>query len=179
MLICTENCMQGASVQISALIASSPRGVRTPFFTSLAHSGMPDTTCFGFPAAYLAVVAIVLMPSSNQCAEAWSSHSVKDEVLGEGERTHFAPKTASRKSSFSSYFSSSPCCARVRPPRDPPERIAKGALKAAAACAAATKELRMPSTDVMPAYDSRGHRITSALQAPVCRLSHFTCNLLV
>ena len=43
--------------------------------------------------------------------------SKREEMMGQG--TYLAPKTASKKSSFSSYFSSSPCCARERPPAPP------------------------------------------------------------
>ena len=45
------------------------------------------------------------------------------------------------------------------PPAGPPKCTAKGALKAAAPCAAAAKELHMPSIAVMPLRDLRRHRL--------------------
>ena len=44
-------------------------------------------------------------------------------------------------------------------PAGPPKRTAKGALKAAASCAAATKELHMQSIAVMPLNDPTGHSL--------------------
>lgn len=44
-------------------------------------------------------------------------------------------------------------------PARAPKRTAKGAFKAAASCAAATKELHMQSIAVMPLNDPRGHSL--------------------